>query len=89
MHENFVESFKALDQKYRTNTEGFKPYYMLYLAWAAFWEIRATKPRENPITHVDIKAYMETMNVDLSPSEVKVILRLDNSYYNSIKKHDV
>lgn len=87
MHPNFVESFKALDQKYRTNTEEFSPYYMLLFAWTAFWELRSTKAYESPVNYTDIKAYMDVMNITLCPSEVKAILFFDRSYYKYYQKY--
>lgn len=87
MHENFVKSFKEMDARFKKFTEDFAPYYMLRLAWTAFWSIRSTKAQENPICHSDILAYKETMYIDLTPTEVQLILNWDRLYYKYLKKY--
>ena len=87
MHPNFVESFKRLEDKFRMFAEDFRPHLLLRIAWDSFWEIRMTKALENQINHADIKAYCDTMRIDLSPDEVRLILGWDRLYYKYYNKY--
>lgn len=89
MHENFVESFKKMEEKFKKFTEEFQPIYLLRFAWIAFWELRQTKVFESPITHLDIKSYTEVMCVDINPQEARLILGWDRLYYKYMNKYEV
>lgn len=87
MHPDFIESFLKMHENYLSNTDNFKPNSLLTLAWTTFWEIRKTKPLDVPISHLDLWAYQQCTNIELTPSEVRIVLSWDGTYYKFAKQY--
>jgi len=81
----FLSGFQELEDKYKFVE--YAPPYFIKKAWDINQEIRSVKPFESPINYTDLYHYQQMMRIEISPSEVRLILLWDTLWYKYYNKY--
>lgn len=79
------ENFRKAEEMIRSDLDYQIP-GVLKEVLDSFWEMRYTKAIEEPISFIDIKAYTELMEVELTPQDIRILLNLDATFRNQYYK---
>jgi len=82
--DSFKDAYEELKSQF--GMYNYNPPAPLVFSWKAYWEIRRTKPYENPINHSDLLSYSTLKSMEWDLWEIQTLLQWDREYYAAINE---